>query len=108
MRSGGGTKAELDGSVVARTNARIASFARPAFQDGRGSAWARAGLARASPDAVAARAAVICRRDSFISTSGKPGRNSLQGVLMARLSGRSARDGAVADLVGNGGGVVSG
>src|SRR6476620_337128 len=43
MRSSGGTKLELDLSVVSRTNFRIAFLASPSFHDGSGScAWVAA------------------------------------------------------------------
>ncbi len=50
MRSSGGTKLLLDGSVVARMKSRIACFAGPSFQEASGIAdWASAGVAREKP-----------------------------------------------------------
>ena len=86
MRASGGTKFGLDWSVVARTNARIASFAAPSFHDGSGSAvWACANVRGSAPARTgsAARvesttrrsmprdvADVICRQPFSLRTGG--------------------------------------
>src|SRR5580698_4373156 len=68
MRSASGTKSGLDASVVAWTNLTIASFAGPAFHEGRGSLSATARPARLSAAAPPSMSAANSRRRSSISS----------------------------------------
>jgi len=49
MRSSGGTKSLLDGSVAARTKSRIACFAGPSFHRSSALVWVSAAVASRSP-----------------------------------------------------------